>query len=90
MRKRELVHLHALLDRIRRFAEKRGDLPAGALAEYEALDVAPTAVYRSKQVHEEAVITLTDALAESITDDAEGSGDGSRSTDDHAPSAQRH
>ena len=90
MKKRELVHFHALLGRIRWFAEERGDLPPGALEEYDALDVAPTAVYRSKRVHEEAVVTLTESLARAVAGGPTDRDDDSRPTDDHATSAQRH
>ncbi|MFC5969873.1 UPF0058 family protein [Halomarina salina] len=87
MRKRELVHVHALLARIRWYADDRGDLPADALDEYDALGVAPTAVYRSKQAHEEAVITLTESLASAV-EDTEPTDERSPSHDDQAASAQ--
>ena len=87
MRKRELVHFHALLDRIRWFATERDDLPADALAEYDALDVAPTAVYRSKQAHEEAVITLSDSLAAAVGDTGSPADD-EQSSDDRAASVK--
>lgn len=97
MRKRELVHFHALLDRVRWFVDERGELPEGALDGYDDLDIAPTAVYRSKQSHEDAVVTLTESLANVVGDDpdvverAEDTGEtGGESavTDDRAPSAR--
>ncbi|WP_254543918.1 UPF0058 family protein [Halomarina pelagica] len=75
MRKRELVHYHALLDRIARYMRVRGDLPEDALEEYESLGVAPAAVYRSKGDHEVAVRTLAERLtaaAERALDRVEG------------------
>lgn len=75
MRKRELVHFHALLDRVRWFVGERGDLPDDTLDEYEDLDVAPTAVYRSKQAHEDAVLTLTESLAAAVEAAAESGED---------------
>jgi hypothetical protein len=75
MRKRELVHFHALLDRVRRFTDERDDLPSGAAEPYDELDVAPTAVYRSKQSHEDAVVTLTESLADALGPATEGAGD---------------
>jgi len=97
MRKRELVHFHALLDRVRWFVDERGELPEDALGEYDELDVAPTAVYRSKQAHEDAVVTLTESLAAAVSDnpavaeradDAGETGGESAVTDDRAPSAR--
>ncbi|MFC6835988.1 UPF0058 family protein [Halomarina ordinaria] len=64
MRKRELVHYHALLDRVSRYMRRREDLPADALEAYEELGVSPAAVYRSKRDHEVAVTTLTERLAD--------------------------
>ncbi|MWG33517.1 UPF0058 family protein [Halomarina oriensis] len=87
MRKRELVHFHALLDRIRWFVDERGDLPEETLGEYDELDVAPTAVYRSKQAHEDAVVTLTESLAETLGDDSPATRrtDDSDATDESTP-----
>ncbi|MFD1512440.1 UPF0058 family protein [Halomarina rubra] len=69
MRKRELVHFHALLDRIRWFVGEREGLSDDAHERYDELDVAPTAVYRSKQAHEDAVVTLTESLADAVDTD---------------------
>jgi hypothetical protein len=75
MRKRELVHFHALLDHVRRFTDERDDLPSDAAEPYDDLDVAPTAVYRSKQSHEDAVVTLTESLAGALGPAAEETGE---------------
>jgi hypothetical protein len=86
-----------LLDRVRWFVDERGELPEDALGEYDELDVAPTAVYRSKQAHEDAVVTLTESLAAAVSDDpavaerADDAGETSEEsavTDDRAPSAR--
>lgn len=69
MRKRELVHMHALLDRISRALQRRGVLAEADLEEYESLGIAPTAVYESKGDHEDAVRTLTAALASAVEQD---------------------
>ena len=69
MRKRELVHLHTLLSRIRRFVERREDLPEDAFDGYEAADVAPTAVYEPKGDHEAAVSALAGTLAATVEAD---------------------
>ena len=78
MKKRELVHIHALLDRIRRFIAARDDLDEGGFEEYKRLGVAPAAVYKSKGAHESAVTTLSEALADAI----ENGGDSADGTDE--------
>jgi hypothetical protein len=72
MRKRELVHMHALLDRISRALQRRGVLAERDLEEYESLGVAPTAVYEAKSDHEDAVRTLTATLASAVERQEEG------------------
>lgn len=81
MRKRELVHLHALFDRIRRFMRNREDVEEGDLGAYRRLDVAPTEIYRAKGDHEEAVTTLARSLADAThqTGSTSGSESGSES-----------
>ncbi|WP_254537946.1 UPF0058 family protein [Halomarina litorea] len=87
MRKRELVHMHALLDRVGRFMRGRDDLEDAELETYSRLDVAPAAVFRSKGAHEAAVTTLSEALAEAVgetvdrEDEDGGRRDGARSDD---------
>ncbi|MFC7155003.1 UPF0058 family protein [Halomarina halobia] len=84
MRKRELIHYHALLDRIARYMHVRGDLAEDALDEYRNLDVTPAAVYRSKGDHEEAVTTLVDQLAAAAERTLDR--DGRKRTDDRRAS----
>lgn len=69
MRKRELVHLHGLLDRARIVMQTRDDLPEEALGPYRDLDVSPTAVHQPKHEHEQAVETLARILAMSDESD---------------------
>jgi hypothetical protein len=83
MRKRELVHMHALLDRVRRFMHARGDLPDERLEAYDRLDVAPTAVYESKGAHERAVGALAASLA-SVVDEREEEEESTTSEGTHA------
>jgi hypothetical protein len=71
MKKRELVHLHALLSRTRRFLRRRERIPEDTFEGYEAVGVAPQAVYESKGVHEEAVVELATALVDAIEDAGE-------------------
>lgn len=61
MRKQELVYLHGLLVQTRSYYESE----TGAVVEtptYDAMDITPTAIHRSKQDHEDAVLTLLDEL----------------------------
>lgn len=81
MRKRELIHLHTLLSRARRFVSRREDVPDSAFEPYDDLDVAPTAVYEAKGDHQAAVRALAAALAsiaeEAQRDDVEGDAESS-------------
>jgi hypothetical protein len=54
MRKRELARLHALRSYVRRYAERRHDVPADAFDRYDRMEVPPAAIYRGKVAHEEA------------------------------------
>jgi len=74
MRKRDLVHLHALLIRTRRFVDRREELPEGTFDRYEELDVTPTAIYEAKGEHQSAVRALAGALAEAIEETGEAPG----------------
>lgn len=69
MRKRDLVHLHGLLDRVRIVMQSRSDLPNEALGPYRDLGVSPTAIHQPKHEHKEAVETLASILAMSIESD---------------------
>lgn len=69
MRKRDLVHLHGLLDRVRIVMQSRGDLSDEALGPYRDLGVSPTAIYQPKHEHKEAVEILASILAVSIEAD---------------------
>jgi len=63
MRKRELVHLHALLDHVGRFMHEHEALSDAVLEDYEALGIAPAAIYKTKGDHKRAVTALSEALA---------------------------
>lgn len=64
MKKRELIYLHGLLDRVRAVMAQQGDLTDESLESYQDLDITPTAVYQPKGDHEEAVETLAETLSE--------------------------
>ncbi|MFC7194978.1 UPF0058 family protein [Halosimplex aquaticum] len=74
MRKRESLYLHALLALVREDFEHNRDLATGAFDEYEAMDVRPTGIHRSKDAHQRAVFALAPelgALADRATDDVD-------------------
>ena len=89
MKKRELVHLHALLSRTRRFVRRRERVPEDAFERYEAVDVAPQAVYESKGAHEEAVTALAAALAALVDDEHEPQAVAERTADDEDSADER-
>lgn len=66
MKKRELIYLHSLLVEVRRDLEARGDLPAEAFDDYEALGVGATSVHRTKGEHREAVVCLLEGLTAAL------------------------
>ncbi|MFB6172817.1 MAG: UPF0058 family protein [Haloarculaceae archaeon] len=66
MRKRDLVHLHALLALVRDRLAERGDPPDGAYDAYEALEVPPTGINHRKSEHERAVAALLDGIEATI------------------------
>lgn len=68
MRKQEAVHLHALLVEVAEHLESRMDAPGPDLAVYRELDVGPSAIHRSKDAHEDAVLVLSDAIEAGLTE----------------------
>lgn len=66
MRKRDLVHLHALFSLVRRWLAERNEEPPGAYDAYERLDLAPTGLDRRKREHREAVHALLDGIEATI------------------------
>lgn len=65
MRKQELVYLHGLLREVRDHYERESDdaVPTPA---YDACDISPTAIHRSKSDQEEAVLTLLSELTDAM------------------------
>ncbi|WP_436926500.1 UPF0058 family protein [Halosimplex amylolyticum] len=88
MRKRESLYLHALLALVREDFEHNRDLQTDAFDEYEAMDVSPTGIHRSKDAHRRAVFALAPelgALADRATDGGERRRlDAGRGTDQYA------
>ncbi|WP_123538327.1 UPF0058 family protein [Halosimplex salinum] len=78
MRKRESLYLHALFALVREEFEHDRDLATEAFEEYETMDVSPTAVHRSKAVHERAVFALADELSSVVASDVDAVGESRR------------
>lgn len=66
MRKQESVHLHALQLEIARYLDDHPEMPPVDLSEYNATEVGPSSVHRSKGDHEEAVVVLTTAIRDCL------------------------
>jgi len=69
MHKDELLELHEQMVLIKEYFQSREDVPAGTFDEYEALDVDPSHVHKSKSEHKHAVFVLGNALAEAMSED---------------------
>jgi len=65
MRKQELVYLHGLLREVREYYERETAEPV-ATPGYDACEVSPSAIHRSKAAQEEAVRTLLAELVETM------------------------
>lgn len=62
MRKKEYIHIHALLVEVTRYMIENEDMPAETLSTYHALDTRPSSIHKSKHHHHEAVTVLTSAI----------------------------
>lgn len=62
MRKKELVHTHALLREVSRYLIENGDMPVEAISTYDALDIRPSSIHKSKRSHHEAITVLGDSI----------------------------
>ena len=66
MRKKELVHVHALLQQVREELQESGPVPADAFDAYEEYGVAAAAVHHRKADHRTAIFELADGLTTTI------------------------
>lgn len=66
MRKKELVHVHALLEEVRRQIRSGGPVPPDAYDAYEAYGLSSAAVHYPKADHREAVFRLADGVVTTI------------------------
>jgi hypothetical protein len=62
MRKKEYIHIHALLVEVTRHLIENEDMPDEALSTYYALGTPPSGIHKSKQKHDEAITTLHAAI----------------------------
>jgi hypothetical protein len=62
VRKKDHIHIHALLVEVTRYLIENEGLPTEALASYDALDTHPSNIHEPKRIHREASITLTSAI----------------------------
>lgn len=66
MRKDELIHIHALLLKVRQSLIENEDVPVEMQSAYDALDVRPSSIHKSKQNHCEAISTLGGSIERSL------------------------
>lgn len=61
MKKEELVHLHTLLAQLKKYCEE-SDLGCD-FEKYNALNISPSQLHRSKEEHKQAIFVLATELA---------------------------
>ncbi|MFC4405563.1 UPF0058 family protein [Haloarchaeobius iranensis] len=66
MRKQELLHVHQLLNLVRRDMETGESVPPDAFAAYDTLGVSPNACNRNKRDHEAAIHRLLAGIETAI------------------------
>jgi hypothetical protein len=67
MHKEELIHLHTLMVQLKKFFEE--EMGRAEFAGYEALQISPVHIHRSKAEHKHAIFVLGNELAKTISDD---------------------
>lgn len=68
MRKKEYIHVHALLAEVTRCLIENGTMSVETLSAYDALDTHPSSIHRPKQNHCEAITTLGPAIESCLTE----------------------
>lgn len=66
MRKQAFLHLHELCVELRLFFEEHNEVPPDGCSHYDALNIDPMAINRSKGAHREAVHTLLTDLTTNL------------------------
>lgn len=62
MRKKEHIHLHALLAEVTRYLIEDDSVPVEVLSVYEVLGTRPASIHEPKGNHREAILVLSSAL----------------------------
>ena len=81
MRKKEYVHIHALLVEVTRYVLENERPPAETMSDYEALETRPASIHEPKRKHHEAIKALGDGLEQWL----EQPRDGERERSVHRP-----
>ena len=68
MHKDELIQLHEHLSTIMDYFVQQNEIDFEVFSPYEALDVSPDHIHKSKSEHKHAVFVLGQALADSMSD----------------------
>lgn len=68
MRKKEHVHIHALLAEVTRYLIEDETMSVESLAAYDELGTRPSSIHKSKQNHSEAIMALTSAIEQCLTE----------------------
>ena len=66
MQKDELIHIHALFFEVRQSLDETENIPVELDSMYDALDVRPTSIHKSKETHREAISTLGGSIERSL------------------------
>ena len=66
MRKKEYIHVHALLLEVTQYLMENEDVDPSKHSMYDTLDVRPSSVHKPKHNHYEAVAILGDSLERTL------------------------
>jgi hypothetical protein len=67
VRKDESLQIHALLRLLKQHVERKHGISTEAFQEYEELDVKPEHVYKKKGEHQEAMVMLSNRIADELS-----------------------
>lgn len=62
MRKKEHIHVHALLVEVTRYLIEDETIPVERLSAYDALETRPSSIHQPKENHREAIMVLCRAI----------------------------
>ena len=66
MRKKEFIHVHALLLEISEYVMENEDVDQSIHPRYDTLEVCPSSVHKPKRTHYEAVTILGDSIERTL------------------------